>query len=196
MVSTPLKHISQNGNLPQIGVKIKNIWVATTQKNMRICLKPMGGWSNRTWTKVQYSKVETHWIAQWWRPRPCAKTRRWRDRPGEKTEARKMKLYMICMSYRTSKKTTWDLVVVELFQQQHLRKELILISWIFCWGLFNESVLKTKRSYIFLLPTTTRQTHLKAENAGAVLVTDGSNGLWGATGIAHIAIVAWTEFGH
>ena len=33
MVSTPLKNISQNENLPQIGVKIpKNIWVATTQK--------------------------------------------------------------------------------------------------------------------------------------------------------------------
>ncbi len=26
MVSTPLKNISQNGNLPQIGVKIKNDW--------------------------------------------------------------------------------------------------------------------------------------------------------------------------
>ena len=26
VVSTPLKNISQNGNLPQIGVKIKNIW--------------------------------------------------------------------------------------------------------------------------------------------------------------------------
>ena len=26
MVSTHLKNISQNGNLPQIGVKIKNIW--------------------------------------------------------------------------------------------------------------------------------------------------------------------------
>ena len=26
MVSTPLSNISQNGNLPQIGVKIKNIW--------------------------------------------------------------------------------------------------------------------------------------------------------------------------
>ncbi len=26
MVSTPLKNISQTGNLPQIGVKIKNIW--------------------------------------------------------------------------------------------------------------------------------------------------------------------------
>ena len=26
MVSTPLKNISQNGNLPQIGVKINNIW--------------------------------------------------------------------------------------------------------------------------------------------------------------------------
>ena len=26
MVSTPFKNISQNGNLPQIGVKIKNIW--------------------------------------------------------------------------------------------------------------------------------------------------------------------------
>ncbi len=26
MVSTPLKNISQNGNLPQIGVNIKNIW--------------------------------------------------------------------------------------------------------------------------------------------------------------------------
>ena len=26
VVSTPLKHISQNGNLPQIGVKIKHIW--------------------------------------------------------------------------------------------------------------------------------------------------------------------------
>ncbi len=26
MVSTPLKNISQNGNLPQIGMKIKNIW--------------------------------------------------------------------------------------------------------------------------------------------------------------------------
>ena len=27
---TQLKNISQNGNLPQIGMKIKNIWVATT----------------------------------------------------------------------------------------------------------------------------------------------------------------------
>ena len=26
VVSTPLKNISQNGNLPQIGVKIKNVW--------------------------------------------------------------------------------------------------------------------------------------------------------------------------
>ena len=26
VVSTPLKNISQIGNLPQIGVKIKNIW--------------------------------------------------------------------------------------------------------------------------------------------------------------------------
>ena len=26
MVSTHLKNISQNGNLPQVGVKIKNIW--------------------------------------------------------------------------------------------------------------------------------------------------------------------------
>ena len=26
VVSTPLKNISQNGNLPQVGVKIKNIW--------------------------------------------------------------------------------------------------------------------------------------------------------------------------
>ena len=26
VVSTPLKNISQNGNLPQIGMKIKNIW--------------------------------------------------------------------------------------------------------------------------------------------------------------------------
>ena len=26
MVSTHLKNISQNGNLPQIGVKIKNVW--------------------------------------------------------------------------------------------------------------------------------------------------------------------------
>ena len=26
VVSTPLKHISQNGNLPQIGIKIKHIW--------------------------------------------------------------------------------------------------------------------------------------------------------------------------
>ena len=26
VVSTPLKNISQNGNLPQVGVKIKNVW--------------------------------------------------------------------------------------------------------------------------------------------------------------------------
>ena len=31
VVSTHLKNISQNGNLPQVGVKIKNIWVATNQ---------------------------------------------------------------------------------------------------------------------------------------------------------------------
>ena len=30
VVSTHLKNISQNGNPPQIGVKIKNVWVATT----------------------------------------------------------------------------------------------------------------------------------------------------------------------
>ena len=30
VVSTHLKNISQNGNLPQVGVKIKNLWVATT----------------------------------------------------------------------------------------------------------------------------------------------------------------------
>ena len=31
VVSTNLKNSSKNGNLPQVGVKIKNIWVATTQ---------------------------------------------------------------------------------------------------------------------------------------------------------------------
>ena len=31
VVSTQLKNISQNGNLPQVGMKMKNIWVATTQ---------------------------------------------------------------------------------------------------------------------------------------------------------------------
>ena len=31
MVSTHLKNISQNGNLPQIGVKIKNIWKHQTE---------------------------------------------------------------------------------------------------------------------------------------------------------------------
>ena len=39
VVSTPLKNISQNGNLPQIGVKIKNIWnhhtVYTHQRNYK-----------------------------------------------------------------------------------------------------------------------------------------------------------------
>ena len=30
VVSTHFKNISQIGNLPQVGVKIKNIWVATT----------------------------------------------------------------------------------------------------------------------------------------------------------------------
>ena len=30
VVSTHLKNISQNENLPQVGMKIKNIWVATT----------------------------------------------------------------------------------------------------------------------------------------------------------------------
>ena len=29
-VSTYLKNMCQNGNLPQVGVKLKNIWVATT----------------------------------------------------------------------------------------------------------------------------------------------------------------------
>jgi len=33
VVSTHLKNISQIGNLPQLGLKIKNIWVATTQIN-------------------------------------------------------------------------------------------------------------------------------------------------------------------
>ena len=33
MVSTPLKNISQNGNLPQIGMKIKNIWNHHPEKN-------------------------------------------------------------------------------------------------------------------------------------------------------------------
>jgi len=31
VVSTPLSNISQNGNLPQIGVKIKKIFETTTQ---------------------------------------------------------------------------------------------------------------------------------------------------------------------
>ena len=34
MISTPLENISQNGNLPQIGANIKNIWVATTQPTL------------------------------------------------------------------------------------------------------------------------------------------------------------------
>ena len=34
MVSTHLKNISQNGNLPQIGVKIKNIWNHHLEKSL------------------------------------------------------------------------------------------------------------------------------------------------------------------
>ena len=34
MVSTHLKNFSHIGNLPQRGVKIKNIWVATTQESL------------------------------------------------------------------------------------------------------------------------------------------------------------------
>lgn len=43
----------------------------------------------------------------------------WKTETRKKT-ARKMKLYMVCMSYTTSKKT-WDLVV-EFFEQRHLRR--------------------------------------------------------------------------
>ena len=44
VVSTPLKNIGQIGNLPQIGVKIKSIWVATTQGTIFMSIK-----SNRPW---------------------------------------------------------------------------------------------------------------------------------------------------
>ena len=63
MVSTPSKNISQNGNLPQIGVKIKNIWVATTQMSTKKIARVHKNWSQPepTWSTSMRISAECIW---------------------------------------------------------------------------------------------------------------------------------------
>ena len=58
MVSTPLKNICQNGNLPQIGVKIKNIW------NHHLDKVPGSWWSLSNIT--QKGKTHPFPLYPWW----------------------------------------------------------------------------------------------------------------------------------
>ena len=58
VVSTPLKNISQNGNLTQIGVKIKHIW--NHQPN------------NLWWGEELYCDQYLPTLCHVWTPRPCS----------------------------------------------------------------------------------------------------------------------------
>ena len=89
MVSTHLKNISQNGNLPQVGIKIKNVWNHHPNNNRNnpptlptFCLAT-GCWPNFSslrspeWAKGpplgcrttsgHPGDVETRWARQWGR---------------------------------------------------------------------------------------------------------------------------------
>ena len=50
MVSTHLKNISQNGNLPQIGVKIKNIWNHHPESSLIFCWTP--------WRVLRFNNID------------------------------------------------------------------------------------------------------------------------------------------
>ena len=55
VVSTPLKNISQNGNLPQVGVKIKNVWNRHLEIVKMGIISPKSGeqvwlWIFETWS--------------------------------------------------------------------------------------------------------------------------------------------------
>ena len=60
MVSTPLKNISQHGNLPQIGVKIRNIWnhhlvfFGRCFRTEPFCISP-----RNTWKTIQLNSQDT-----------------------------------------------------------------------------------------------------------------------------------------
>ena len=54
VVSTHLKNISQNGNLPQIGVKIKNIWNHQQDKRWRQMYFVTQWWGGGFGSKVRY----------------------------------------------------------------------------------------------------------------------------------------------
>ena len=57
MVSTPLKNISQNGNLPKIGMKIKNVWNHHPGYKLGFWVTPTAmAWKN--------------WVIQLWAKRP------------------------------------------------------------------------------------------------------------------------------
>ena len=47
-----MKNISQNGDLPQIGMNIKNIWVATTQTTL---FSPTTNWQSRPYVKPPFT---------------------------------------------------------------------------------------------------------------------------------------------
>ena len=60
VVSTPLQNISQNGNLPQIWVKTKNFWVATTQLLTHLTPRKMDEFERETWWFPIPSSVHLH----------------------------------------------------------------------------------------------------------------------------------------
>ena len=71
-VSTPLKHISQNGNLPQIGLKMKNIWnhhprtVLSGSTMLLLCMLSSKLHSITTRiTAGDFNPIETYYIVIW-----------------------------------------------------------------------------------------------------------------------------------
>ena len=59
---THLKNISQNGNLPQVGMNIKNVWVATTQKNFELEVRLL--WSLKK-NKMPFSGLSAYiWVVR------------------------------------------------------------------------------------------------------------------------------------
>ena len=65
MVSTPLKNISQNGNLPQIGVKIKKIETTTYLWCIDSVNAAILFWINSPQkpSTAKFSKIHQHWLS-------------------------------------------------------------------------------------------------------------------------------------
>ena len=114
MVSTPLKNISQNGNLPLIGVKIKNIWNQHPGFSCFFWRKVFRMHLKLTWNDLKHQK-ENYWV----------KSYRMYPHSNEKKILSRLSNAVLRMPqafFPTPRQATCTCLLVEDFQSSHKQK--------------------------------------------------------------------------